>query len=187
MSKLSRSIERVKRDLDGSVKWYNSIIDNIWFYLDHCALSTFYYSCKGFARNVLTFCKLAWVWRPWDSHYTIEALIVLLKKQAQHIKENDNHVGAQRTARRCYTAAGMLDKAYNRDIDKTIHYLLDKNPWNTGKAKSGMYTMETTYVTDKKTYDCMYKIARERSDREEKAAKKEAWEYLHKYIEHFWD
>lgn len=55
------------------------------------------------------------------------------------------------------------------------------------KKGSDMYQMKTQYVTDKKIYEGMYEVARKRSDKAEAEAKKEAWAYLHKYIEHFWD
>lgn len=187
MSKLSRALARIKRDLEGDVRWYDAIVDNLWLYWDNCAVNTFYYNCKAFVRNLYTFIGLAWTWRPWDSHYTIDVLVKLLKKQAKCLKENDNHVGAQRTARRCYTAAGLLDKAYNRDVDKSLVYLMQKNKWYTKPLKNGMHEMKTNYVTDKKIYDGMYKVARKRSDKAEAEAKKEAWAYLHKYIEHLWD
>ena len=179
-------LANTKRDVEGGTKWYNAIGDNLWFYLDNCALNTFYYNCKAFVRNLYIFIGLAWMWRPWDYHYTITALIVLLKKQAKCLKDNDNHLGSQKTARRCYTAAGLLDKAYNWEVDKSLIYLMNKNPWYTIKRKA-CYEMKTRYITDKKIYDGMYKVARERSNKAEAAAKKEAWEYLHKYIEHFWN
>jgi DNA-directed RNA polymerase subunit F len=64
---------------------------------------------------------------------------------------------------------------------------MTKNKWYTKPLKNGMSEMKTNYITDKKIYNGMYEVARKRSDREEAQAKKEAWEYLHKYIEHFWD
>jgi hypothetical protein len=113
-------------------------------------------------------------------------LVKLLKRQAKFLKENDNHVGAQRTARRCYTAAGLLYKAYNKDVDKSLVYLMEKNPWYTVKREVG-YEMKTKYVTDKRIYDGMYNAAQNRSKLEEVEAKKAAWAYIAKYIEHFWD
>lgn len=183
---MSSMLSRLKRDLKGGTKWYHAIYDNLWFYWSHCALNTFYYNCKAFVRNLSLFIRLAWGWRPWDSHYTITVLVRLLKAQAPCLK-NGLNVRREEVYRRCMTAAGKLDKAYNRDIDKTVLYLMDKNPWYIVKYSPGMYQMKTQYVTDKRIYSGMYEVARKRSDKAEAEAKKEAWEYLHKYIEHFWD
>lgn len=187
MSKLSRALARIKRDLKGGTRWSHVLYDNAWFYWDNCALNIFYYKCNAFVRNLPTFIKLAWMWRPWDSGYTINVLTHLLRRQAKSIIKNDNHVGAQRNARRCYTAAGKLEKAYSYDVDKTISYLLSKNKWCSKPLNNGMYRVETNYVTDKRIYDGMYAAARKRTKIAEARAKKEAWEYLCKYIEHFWD
>lgn len=186
MSKMSRFISRLKRDVNGGTKWYHDVFDAFWFWWDHSLIGTSYYNCKNFVRNLYLFIGLAWGWRPWDSHYTITVLIKLLKAQAPCLK-NGLNVRSEEVYRRCMTAAGKLDKAYNMDMDKTILYLLEKNRWYTEDTGNGLYEMKTNYITDKRIYDGMYKVARKRSDKAEAQAKKEAWAYLHKYIEHFWD
>lgn len=188
MSKLSRALARIKRDLEGDVRWYHTIGDNFWSYWDHCALNKAYYKCRAFVLNLYLFLGLAWHWRPWDSHYTIDVLVKLLKKQAKCLKENDNHVGAQRVSRRCYTAAGLLDKAYNRDIDKTVLYCIEKRKLEFRQLdNSDLYTLEDTGTFDRRIIKGMEKIATAREKKSEAEAKKEAWAYLCKYVEHFWD
>lgn len=187
MSKFSRMIARCHRELLGSSKWYHKILDDFWFWLDHSIIDSTYYNIKNLIINTPMFLGLAWTWRPWDYCYTINVLVKLLTKQASCLKVGVN-VKREKVYRRCMTAAGKLDRAYNRDVDKVLVYLMNKNPKSFKRIRNGkFYTLETKLVTDKRIYDGMYKVASKRSDKEEAKAKQEAWEYLHKYIEHFWD
>ena len=150
-------------------------------------INTFYYNVKGFAKNLKTFLRFAWCWRPWDSQYTIDLLVELLKMQAKAMKNNDRHINTQKTVRRCYTAAGKLEKAYGRPMDRTLSYLVRKNPSDFRPVSGNTYMFVQSYTTNKRIYDGMYTAAETRARQEEAAAKTEAWQYLNKYIEHFWD
>lgn len=187
MSKFSRSITRSLKELHGGLSYIDRLSD--WW--DNCYLvkkwEDIYYPIKNFTQNLPVFIKMAWNWRSWDSHYTIEAFCVLLEEQAKALQKYDRHVGSLRCARRCFTAAGLLRTAYNRPVDKTLVYLMHRNPMFFVKIKdSSLSEMRRKQITDKRVYDGMYEVARKRSDKAEATAKKEAWEYIHKYIEHFW-
>jgi hypothetical protein len=132
------------------------------------------------------FLKMAWYWRSWDSEFTIEVLTTLLRTSAKVLRKGCG-VNSEKTYRRCMTAAGLLDKAYNDfKRDKTISYLISKNKMYIEKV--GIFgRLKINYIADKRIYDGMYSAALKRSNKEEAALKKEAWAYLHKHIESFWD
>lgn len=187
MGRMSRVLKSLKRDLENKTRWYHEVYDNIWYWWDHCTVNTWYYNCKAFVKNLWLFLKLAWMWRPWDYSYTVNALVQLLTRQAQSLKHG-YHTKSEETYRRCLTAAGKLDRAYNKDLDRTITYILRKNPMSFKplEGETG-YSMKIDYNISKRIYDGMYDAAHKRSEAAEKAQKEEAWKYLHKYIEHFWD
>lgn len=143
----------------------------------------FYRNIKAFVKNLPMFLKMAWTWRWWDSEYTIDVLVTLLQKQARGLR-NGYCVDSETTYRRCMTAAGKLDRAYNRDIDKVICYLLHKNP-----PACVARWVKKNELSDKQKEICnkMYKVAQKRDAKNEAKAKAEAWAYLAKYVEHFWD
>lgn len=186
MSRFTRYISRSLREMENTSKWYHKVYDAFCDWWDYSALSGYYYNFKAFIKNVCLFTRLAWMWRPWDSHYTILALTKLLEEQAKCLR-NGMALHREKYYRRCLTAAGKIDRAYNRPLDKTISYLLDKNPIFPKELDDGMFTLETNYNTSKDLYDGIYSVAEKRADNAEKQAKKDAWDYLLKHIETFWD
>lgn len=188
MSNFLRSVKRSLRDLKGESRWYHTPIDSFWFWWDHSYINSAYYKCRAFVCNLKLFLQLAWTWRPWDFSYTIAVLVKLLDKHAKSLK-NGYHVNSEKTYRRCMTAAGKLDRAYNKDIDKVISYLLVKYPPRMLKNEKGYTVMTFTpeEIDKKRIHDGMWDIAHRREKENDKKEKKEAWEYLNKYIEHFWD
>lgn len=152
---------------------------------DRLSMPTWYYNCINFISNLRLFIPMAWQWRSWDSHYSIDVLIKLLKAHAAVLMDDSHHKNHIKTARRCYTAAGLLDKAYNKEMDKTIESLMKRNPWPRRRTRDG-YIMTQEYETEKRIYDGMYKAAVKRSDAAEVRMKQEAWAYINKYIEYFW-
>jgi hypothetical protein len=148
-------------------------------------LGSWYYNCSYFVQNLYTFIGLAWKWRPWDYEYTIDVLVILLKKQAVCIRYGITK-DSEKVYRRCMTAAGKLDKAYSGELDRVLSYLMDKNDAYISRSRSGI-TLKTKYITDERIYKGMYKVASKRSTKTESHLKKDAWKYLSKYIHHFWD
>ena len=171
----------------GTTRFYHKIVDSYFEWWDHSSLSDTYYNVKNFLLNVPMFLKMAYNYRSWDYSYTLNILVSLLKDNAKACK-NGHSVNAENTYRRGMTAAGLIEKAYNRDVDRSMAYLLRKNPviWSD-KSESGYIEMKTGYLKNQALYDKMYEVARKRDDTAEAQAKKEAWQYLNKYIEHLWD
>lgn len=145
-------------------------------------LHTLYYNFKSFTINLPFFLKMAWKFRPWDYNYNITLFVKSLEVTAKNIKENDIFIGSQRVYRRAMTAAGLLDRAYNRDISKSQSYFL-----KVIYREDGLLKKSDKYLKRKEFYDKLYEISNKRAKEVEEQAKKEAWEYINKYIEHFWD
>jgi len=187
MSKLGRSIKRLEREMAGEERWYDEWISDLESWWFNCWLMNTYYNIRNFIINLPLFLRMAWKWRPWDSGYTINAFCDMLEVNAKACKSG-YHVRGEQVYRRCMTASGKLRKAYDYGVDPTLSYLFKKNPICFRRIEtSKLSEMYTKQVTKKKIYDGMYKIASDRGNKNEAAAKKEAWEYVHKYIEHFWD
>lgn len=185
---LKRTIASMKRDLDNTPSWIQDKIDDLDSWWRRTWVHTQYYNVNNFIRNLKMFLPMAWNWRCWDSHYSIEAFCKMLEAQAKMIGENDSFVGSKKASRRCYAGAGYLRKAYNHDVDRTRMYLFLKNPFKFRKVpNSNMSEMIHDENTSKKIYDALMKLSSDRQDKEEKELKKHAWEYMHKHIESWWD
>jgi len=87
------------------------------------------------------------------------------------------------------TAAKQLRKAYADEgyNDKSYRYLSKKNPIRFVKLKSGNSQMTHDYSKTEEYYTKMFKVINKRIADNEKKAKLEAWLYINKYIQHFWD
>jgi len=120
----------------------------------------FYYNLKSFLKNLPWMLKAAWEFRPWDSSYNIELFCKSLEVTAESIKNNANHVGADKTYRRCLIAAKQLRSAYtdsNFD-DKSLEYLMKSNPTIFIKIGKGMTQVEREYKISKDYYSKMFKL-----------------------------
>jgi len=161
----------------------------IWYKL----LDNFlYYEVKVFLKNLPYFVKQAWVWRDYDYVYTIDSFADNLERLAKALK-SDTH--SRKKYRRCMTAAGLLRKAYSDSTmidDKSyINWTCNNIPCFS-RIVSHCALNNMVELTYKRKYplrysDNMYKLIHRRIDKVEKERKKEAWAYIHKYIEHFWD
>lgn len=176
------SLSRTLRSMMNQKTLLDRLIDKLEDYTFYNKLSDCYYNIKAFKNNLGLFLRLAWGWRPWDYKYTIDVLVTLLKEQAHNTKIHGHHVGAEKTYRRCMAAAGLIDKAYNSDMDKSQANLLELM-----YDRTHIFTRSAKYSANREFYSKLYDVARKRSDEAEKVRKQEAWEYLNKYIEHFWD
>jgi hypothetical protein len=176
------SLSRALRSLDGTPTIINKVVDKLEEYRSFRKLQNYYYNIKGFKNNLKLFTRLAWSWRPWDSQYTIDVLIVLLKEHAHNLKTHSYHVGADKTYRRAMTASGLLDKAYRSDMDKSVSNLL-----GIMYRKDRAFQRSEKYRQNKEFYSKLFDTARLRSDKVEKQRKADAWGYVNKYIESIWD
>lgn len=162
-------------------KFWDAIID-VWEWRPD-----WYYDVKHFVNNLPLFLKLAWRWRGWDYMYTLDVLCELLEAQGKLLK--DGHlVSSRKRYKRCHAASGYIKKAYNGETDRSLSYLMKHNPCifkNLGDTGYG--ELKINYAMDKKMYEGLWKIANDREIRVHAELKRHAWEYLHKYIEHFWD
>lgn len=137
-------------------------------------------------------------WADFDYSYTLNVFIDSLYALGQGLIRWDNASNAQRNGRRAMTAARMLKKAYNyetyldksyinwskRSIDKTRPYkghkgmieMFAEHPYDNAMG------MEPLLYSSK-----MLKIIFNRQRKTESNMKKDAWNYVNKYICTFWD
>ena len=87
------------------------------------------------------------------------------------------------------TAAKQLRKAYedNGHNDKSYMALSKANPIRMVKINSGYSQMTHDYSKTEEYYSKMFTVINKRTSATEKRAKKEAWEYINKHIQSWWD
>lgn len=155
-----------------------------WDYIcDWCSWRPdWWWNVKNYLRNFKLFNRLAWEWRVWDTHYTICVLIKLLIENGRACKNGNSKNGFDRY-RKAMCMAGQLEKAYNYNCtdDRCYMYLVHKYPYDT-QGNILRRDFKNNKIAEK-----MYEIASNRVDETEKKLKKEAWEYVSKYIEYIWD
>lgn len=183
MSKLSRMLNITLKQLKGEKITYAERFKD-WF--DHNkVVSTcrdWFYSIKAFLSNLPMFIKFAWGYRAWDYSYAIEILITLLETTGKNIKEHGWAKDKDKTARRAFTAAGLLRKAYMDGVPSKTHTYIYKK---YGYSFSKNYKRPPKHI--KNRIDKMLGIASKREMEVEQELKDQAWKYLSKYIEHMWD
>lgn len=149
----------------------------------------FYYDCKQFVRNLPLFIKQAWRWRRYDSCYSLNVFVELLKAHAHDQLADPWHLNADKRYRQCMRAAGQLEQAYDENIkDKSYLALIHNNPINFIPYKDDTELVELThsYKTTEEYYIQMSKIIQERLNKQEKERKQAAWAYINKHIEEWW-
>lgn len=179
MSNLSRRLIASLREIDGQkTPLLTKIADVISEAAHEIKSRCGWYNVKYFCANLPFFIKQAWKWRSWDYTYQIELFADALERSARSIKRNDNHVGADKTHRRAMTASGMLRKAYlDQEFDKSLlQHLQKRNPLITRRD-----------ATNPEQEAKMFRIIRNRVDAWEKQRKDDAWKYVNKHIQKFWD
>ncbi len=184
MSRLSRVLHRQLKNLKGEAYIYT---DSIQDWLDHnkfiSSCRDWYYSLKAFFSNLPMFVRFAWRYRSWDYIYNVEVFVTLIENTGKTLRKHGNALNSEKYARRAFTAAGLLRKAYLEGYnDKTLLYLNRKNPYTLEGC-----SFKRTVKTEARIYEGMVKIAREREMRVEQEMKADAWVYIHKYLEYFWD
>lgn len=138
-------------------------------------------------------------WADFDQAYSINLFVDALHNLGKGLLRWNNHTNALKDGRRCLAAAGMLKKAYNyKSYDDKSYINWQKNNsiwWKKLKGtKCGLMQMVTEHPSenamgmDKEVYsDKMWKLIHKRQTKVEEEMKKEAWEFIHKYISHWWD
>jgi len=183
---MTRLIRMLKINIKQTKGIKLSVFDRITEFIDNNSfigkIRNWWYSISAFICNLPMFIKFAWGYRAWDYTFNIEIFVTLLETTAKNIKEHGHAVNSEKCARRAYTAAGLLRKAYLENVsNNTFKYLYKKYGYSFSKNYK-IPSIEISHRIDK-----MRESAHKREDREEKALKENAWKYIHKYIEHLWD
>lgn len=136
-------------------------------------------------------------WEGFDQTYSIDLFVEALHNLGKGLLKWNNHVNSIQCGRRCLTASAMLKKAYNFEAwnDKSYHNWADNNKtWWRKLNKKGLSQLMTNHhkenamAMDKAEYsDKMWKIIHKRQQKTKSTMKAEAWKYIHKHIESFWD
>lgn len=138
-------------------------------------------------------------WRRWDHYYTIDMFKDSLYNLGVGIKDGWC-VSSKKNGIRALTAACMLDKAYlNEPVDKSYnnHFRRTKYRWGEvikDKHFGKVHQWEPKYLYSNamglppEEYERkMFKVIYERQKKTEEANKNALWQYIRKYIEHWWD
>ena len=138
-----------------------------------------YHNIKTFLVNLIIFVPMAWRWRSWDYDYNLEVFTKLLDETGKHIIKHGNTVNSKKVGRRALIASAKLKKAYGSYDNKTAHYLYERHGFSVMKN----YKPKVS----ERILNGMLKVANKREDSVVEERKKEAWSYVAKYIEYFWD
>lgn len=184
MSRMSRILSRQLKEIkDTPLSLYDKIfecIDNSKLF-DKC--TTYYYNVKNFLMNLPFFVWAAWEFRSWNGYSSLEIYCEMLRIHGRTIREHGIHVGSEKDARRCFTAAGLLEKAYLEEYkDKTLEYL-----WSKTETQIKNNSLLFKHNMNEKIYQRLYIIAQERQQEVEKQRSKVAWEYINKHFYKFTD
>lgn len=180
MSYLVRSL---KRSLKKETK-ISKLIDDVDYYLHNNTLYSFYCKLKCFLINLKWMIPAAWKFRWWDSHFNVDLFCKSLEITGHNIIKYGNSTVSVKEGRRAIFAAHKLRKSYEYSWtdDKSAMYLFKENPITLKNNK-----LHHEYKQSKEFYNKLYKVMRNRVEKIQAQNKKEAWDYIYKYIDHWWD
>lgn len=177
---MSRRITRCLKELQG-VKL--SRVEHIEKWLDDSVflykIRDGYYNIKTFLVNLRIFIPIAWRWRNWDYNYNIEVFTKLLEETGKHMINHGNTVNSKKMGRRALIASAKLNIAYGNFDNKTLNYVFKRHGFSFMRNYSPKVLEHIIQG--------IIKAADKREDAIVEERKKEAWNYLNKYIEYFWD
>lgn len=160
------------------------IEDNIIFPLSSLCtpVKYWYVNFKFFLPHIIKM-------RDWDSGYQIRLFASSLKYLANGIKQQGHLKQCDRIYKRCLIASELLTKAYNFEpwTDTSYRYQSDRNPIVFKPLDNGHTELTHEYAVSKNYYSKMSKVINKRLNNQERNLKKDAWGYINKYIEYFWD
>ncbi len=192
---LARQLKIYLDELKGNkTPWYEhtlSFVEELW----HSGLvKCRWYDVRYFIRNLPHFLKQAWVWRGFDHAYTIESFCENLELLAKGLASHGNCTLSERNYKRCLTAAAQLRKAYADDFiftDKSyINWAKNNNIYFEKldeENPASLYIMKTARKYPLEYSQKMQHIIQKRQKKQDATRKKEAWAYIHKHIEMWWD
>lgn len=135
-------------------------------------------------------------WADFDHCFSVNLFIDALYNLGRCLLRWNNHTNTLKCGRRCLVASKMLEKAYNSHVteDKSYENWSNRHKYRWVPLKNGMSQLVTDHLhdnamgMDREEYsNKMWKIIHNREKKVEAARKKEAWEFIHKYLESFWD
>lgn len=145
-------------------------------------------------------------WGDYDHSYSIQLFIDSLQALGRGLLRWNNAVGSERNGRRALTAAAMLKRAYNYESwedksylnwsarSKHLHIPISAKGNVVLKKYAKYFQMKTVHTfsnamgMDKEEYaDKMWRIIHDRQKITEANLKIDAWVYIQKHIESFWD
>lgn len=135
-------------------------------------------------------------WADFDQCYSINLFQESLYYLGKGLLRWDNCISSTKNGRRCLAAAKMLERAYNSCMteDKSYENWSDRHKLRWVPLKNGMSRMardqlcDNAMGMDREEYSSkMWEVIHERTKKIEAVRKKEVWEFIHKYIEYFWD
>ncbi len=148
-----------------------------------------YHNIRRLYKNIVFFLPHIIKMRDFDYHYQLHLFCDGLEYLARGLKRHDHCVMSDKNYRRCLFAARRLRNAYedNSYKDKSYRRLSDKNPITFVPHKNGMSQMIHIYGNSEDYYDKMFRLITKRIAKTQEKKKVEAFAYLQKHIEHFWD
>lgn len=196
MSKLSYRIQQSLDMINGVdknrtviMKLYMSInyfIKDLWYDYPHVWINNLKYifkNLKFFWTHIINM-------RDWDSSYQLDLFCDSLEYLAKGLKNHGNHVNSMKYYKRCLFATRRLKKAYNAEVYnyKSYQKLVYCNPAYFTKEEAGLCRLVHNYgPRGEEYYTKMFKLINNKYTKIIEKEKKDAWIYLHKYFESYWD
>lgn len=195
MSKLSYKIQQALDEVDGThknrpliVKVYLAVtyyIKDLWYdypYVLWCNLLALIKNFKFFWPHMKNM-------RDFSYNYQITLFCDSLEYLAKGLKRANHCVSSEKNYRRCLFAARQLRNAYNEGgVSKSYQRLSEANPIKWVPLENGMVQMCHDYSPrGEEYYIKMFKLIVKKEAEISKARKQDAWDYLNKHIESFWD
>lgn len=191
MTKLMRVLEVILADVEGvklpvHKRIYHTITDKI----DDVKRIVHYYDVKNFIKGLPRALRNAWKFRDWDYMYTIDEFADNLERLARSMRDG-HHKNTGKKYKKAMLAAAKLRKAYAYSIANDVSYKAwsDANPISFRKLRKSD-TLEVV-IEQKKHSEAysttMFHLIHKRTQAVEKAQKQEAWAFVAKHIETFWD
>lgn len=147
-------------------------------------LKHYYYNCKHFFLNIIKFRKELSEYRSWDYGYSIMMFTKSLDDIGNNMIKHSPLVNGVKYGRRAKRAAIYLRKAYDGETSEAWGRICDKETYDfIDIPNTDLCKMVVRNPVDKRWKDKVVKDMREQEVRD----KKEAWAYVSKHIERFWD
>ncbi len=182
--KIQRSLDSINEKVSISKKIKYFFLD-IWYdypYIWYNQLTCIFTNFKFFLPHIIHM-------RNWDNSYQITLFCDSLNYLAEGLK-NGHHLNAEKQYKRCLFASAQLYRAYDAHVinDKSYQKLSKNNPIKFVTLKSGHSLMTHDYgIRGEEYYSKMFKLIHKRQEKVIEQNKKEAWEYINKHIESFWE